>query len=342
MPVTIGPRIVAEQLPGYDYGTGDAAKSPVSLAELEQLKQAANFTKEDERYLHMAGEVVADQTQAIVETWRSAIARRSNLAQHSKDLDGKPIPRYSTDSGLRFQQWILDTCFRPYDQDWLNYQHEIALRHTSAKKNVTDNVQSTSSVPLQDIIAFTTVINSTIKPFLASKKHPPEEVERMHAAWSKSVQLQVALWSRAYTEAGAGREDRSNPDIERIFHAWDSALSNNDVPRILALYADTAELQSPLVSHLMNRKDGICRGKAELRAFFDILATRKPAIRKFHRTPYFTDGKTVMWEYPHLTPEGEQMDFVEVMEIADGLIQKHRVYWGWFGFNVLKNEAYQR
>jgi hypothetical protein len=35
-----------------------------------------------------------------------------------------------------------------------------------------------------------------------------------------------------------------------------------------------------------------------------------------------------MWEYPRDTPDGEQMAFVEVMELKGGLIQHHRVYWG--------------
>jgi hypothetical protein len=43
-----------------------------------------------------------------------------------------------------------------------------------------------------------------------------------------------------------------------------------------------------------------------------------------------------MWEYPRATPDGEQMDFVEVMELKRGLIQHHRVYWGWFGLSILK------
>ena len=30
------------------------------------------------------------------------------------------------------------------------------------------------------------------------------------------------------------------------------------------------------------------------------------------------------------------MDLVEVMEIEDGLIRRHRVYWGWYALNVLK------
>ncbi len=137
-------------------------------------------------------------------------------------------------------------------------------------------------------------------------------------------------------------ESRSNPMIERIYHEWDAALSKNDMDALLALYAPGAELQSPLVVHLMNKEEGVCRGRAELKEFFDILATRKPKVRKFYRTGYFTDGRKVIWEYPHDTPDGGQMDFVEVMEIENGLIQKHRVYWGWFGFNVLKKDEYRK
>ena len=50
-----------------------------------------------------------------------------------------------------------------------------------------------------------------------------------------------------------------------------------------------------------------------------------------------------MWEYPRATPDGEQMDFVEVMELnEEGLIQNHRVYWGWYGVGVLSRDAYHR
>ena len=112
--------------------------------------------------------------------------------------DGEPIPDYQTKSGLRFEQWVLDTCFRPYDQDWLNYQHEIALRHTSVKKNATDGVDSTPYIPLRDIIAFIAVMNETIKPYLSAKGHTAEDVEKMHRAWTKSLQLQIALWAQPY------------------------------------------------------------------------------------------------------------------------------------------------
>jgi hypothetical protein len=44
----------------------------------------------------------------------------------------------------------------------------------------------------------------------------------------------------------------------------------------------------------------------------------------------------ITWEYPREAPEGDQMDLVEVMEIQNGLIQRHGVYWGWYAVNVLK------
>jgi len=194
---------IADDIPGYSFGTAEAAASPVSMAELAALKTTVGFSDEDERSLRLAGEVLRDQTRQIVEHWRSGIiAGIPNLARHSRTPEGEPIPEYLAKSNLRFQQWILDTCLRSYDQDWLNYQQEIALRHTSLKKNKVDGVRSTPYVPLRDIIAFIPVMNETIKPYLAAKGHSVEEVEKMHRAWCKSLQLQLALWARPYTETG--------------------------------------------------------------------------------------------------------------------------------------------
>jgi hypothetical protein len=192
---------VAEELVGYTYGTPAVPVSAVSLKELQQLKASVGFTSEDERFLRMAGNVLADQTKQIVERWRSGIiASIPNLARHSRTPEGGPIPEYVAQSNLRFQQWILDSCLRPYDQDWLDYQQEIALRHTSLGKNQTDGVRSTSHVPFRDIIAFVAVLNDTIKPFLARKGNTADEVEGMHRAWCRSLQMQMALWSRAYMD----------------------------------------------------------------------------------------------------------------------------------------------
>lgn len=192
---------VADNIPAYTYGTAAVPRSPVSLDELEELKISAGFTAEDERLLRLAGEVLAGQTKQIVNHWRSSIiAGIPHLARHSRTPEGDAIPEYLTKSNLRFEQWILDTCFRPYDQDWLNYQQEIALRHTSLKKNQADGVKSTAFVPFHDIVAFVAVMNETIKPYLTAKGSAADEVEGMHRAWCKSVQMQIALWSKAYLD----------------------------------------------------------------------------------------------------------------------------------------------
>ena len=198
-----------ESIPGYSYGKAELAPSHVSLSDLERLKISAGFTEQDWQSLRLAGEVLADQTEQIVRQWRSGIiAGIPHLARHSRTPEGDPIPEYLAKSNLRFQQWIVDTCTRPYDQDWLNYQQEIALRHTTLKKNQTDDVRSTSHVPLSDIIAFVAVMNETIKPYLASKGHAVEVVEKMHRAWCKSMQLQMALWVGPYMDACRAASER--------------------------------------------------------------------------------------------------------------------------------------
>ena len=51
---------VSEHIPGYSYGTAEVAPSSVSMRGLEDLKISAGLTDEDECYLRLAGEVLAD------------------------------------------------------------------------------------------------------------------------------------------------------------------------------------------------------------------------------------------------------------------------------------------
>ena len=102
----------------------------------------------------------------------------------------------------RFGQWILDTARASYDQAWLDYQHEIGLRHTRAKKNQTDGADAADHIPLRYVLALLVPITTTLRPFLAKGGAAPEEVEAMHAAWVKAVLLQVVLWSQPYVRDG--------------------------------------------------------------------------------------------------------------------------------------------
>ncbi len=86
--------------------------------------------------------------------------------------------------------------------------------------------------------------------------------------------------------------------VERMYVAWNEALSRNDAAGLLALYAPDAVSESPLVPHLLGTESGVLHGHDELRSLFEMLAERKPPVRQYYRTAYLTDGKRLIWEYP--------------------------------------------
>jgi hypothetical protein len=130
--------------------------------------------------------------------------------------------------------------------------------------------------------------------------------------------------------------------IERVYRAWDAALAAKDVEAAVALYAQDARLESPLVRHLAGSQEGVIDGRQRLCDFIRLVFARTPANRGHFRTGFFTDGHRLIWEYPRETPHGDQMDFVESMEIEGGLIRRHRVYWGWFGVKVIEENRYHQ
>ena len=102
----------------------------------------------------------------------------------------------------RFGRWILDTADATFDQAWLDYQHEIGLRHHRTKKNQTDGARAPAIVPFRDLFALVFPVTFTLRPFLAKKGASPTEVDAMHAAWVKTCLVQVTLWSHPYVKPG--------------------------------------------------------------------------------------------------------------------------------------------
>lgn len=194
---------MSRQIPGYTYGTKEVATAPVSDEEFKLLKTTVLMTDEDVKYLRMAGEVLKDQVDDVLDLWYGWVGSHPHLVHYfGHRKTGQPIAEYLEAVRKRFGQWILDTCFREYDRDWLNYQMEIGLRHHRQKKNKTDKVDSVEHIPLRYLIAFIVPITATIKPFFAKKGHSADEVEKMYNAWFKAVTLSVALWSIPYTNKG--------------------------------------------------------------------------------------------------------------------------------------------
>jgi Protoglobin len=185
---------------GYDYGTASIARSPITLDELRELEMAVGWTGADAEAIAMAGEVLAGQEEAMVDSWQAIIGDHPFLAKWFFGPDGKPDDGYKAAVKKRFVKWVSDLCRRERDQAWLDYQEEIGERHTPAKKNKIDDARTPDVVPLRYLLAFAGSVIGGARGFLATKGHSAVEVERMHQAWTKSVLLTLALWSRPYTK----------------------------------------------------------------------------------------------------------------------------------------------
>ena len=174
---------------GYVYGAADT--SPVTLDELEDLKRILGFTDRDQQLLLKAGNKIGPQLGELLEHWFGQLGPWIHATFAGPDVD-----RYSTAAGARFGRGMLDGFTRIYDQEWLDYQQEVGLRHTRAKKNQTDKANSVAVVPFRYLVAAIKVMSEIPDKFLEGI--PGEERPGIRDAWNRSLLLQVALWSRAY------------------------------------------------------------------------------------------------------------------------------------------------
>jgi hypothetical protein len=190
-----------ETIKGYDYGKASLEQSPVTIQDLTLLKKTLLWSDDDDRFLHMAGEVLKDQTNDVLDLWYGYVGGNGHLV-HYFTKNGIPNMDYLAAVRARFGQWILDICNKPYGQSWLNYQHEIAKRHHSTKKNKTDGVDTVPIIHYRYMTAFIYPITATIKSFLAKKGHSQADIDAMHNAWFKAVTLTVILWTYPYINKG--------------------------------------------------------------------------------------------------------------------------------------------
>jgi hypothetical protein len=70
------------------------APSPVSLDEFDKLKATVLFSDEDVRYLQMAGEVLADQIDDILDLWYGFVGSHPHLLYYFTDSHGNAQPDY--------------------------------------------------------------------------------------------------------------------------------------------------------------------------------------------------------------------------------------------------------
>lgn len=133
-------------------------------------------------------------------------------------------------------------------------------------------------------------------------------------------------------------QGNTDAEIRHIYEQWHACVVRRDLDGLMALYDDDAILETPLIlATLRDRDRGILVGKAAIGTFFAAgLRNSGNGLGRWYRTgTFFSSGQQLTWEYPRDTPQGDQVDLVEVMDIERGLIRHHRVYWGWLGFKAL-------
>ena len=125
--------------------------------------------------------------------------------------------------------------------------------------------------------------------------------------------------------------------IRNVYDQWHRMVRDRNVNGLMELYAADSVLESSAVLVIEKDDSGTLRGrdkiKAHSHAFFEMMG---PSKTDWYRPGSFLfDRGRLLWEYPSKSPHGQQLDVVESMDIENGLIFYHRVYWGWIGFKTL-------
>ena len=138
-----------DAVPGYRYGDRTLPRSPVSLQDLELLQRALLFTDEDVKYLRRAGTILRPQIEDVLDVWYGFVGSHPHLLHYfSNKKTGEPEAEYLARVRRRFGKWIEDTTDANYDQTWLDWQHEIGVRHHVTGKNKADDAPSVDHIHL--------------------------------------------------------------------------------------------------------------------------------------------------------------------------------------------------
>lgn len=182
-------------------GARTVASSPLTLEELGLLEETLLLGEDDLAALRRSRAVLEPHVEEILDVWYGFVGANPHLLASFSGPEG-PDAEYLAAVRQRFGRWILDTADARYDRDWLDFQHEIGLRHHRVRKNVVDGANAAEHVPFRYLVALTSPVTTTLRPFLERGDHGPDEVDAMHRAWVKAVLLQVILWSHPYVRDG--------------------------------------------------------------------------------------------------------------------------------------------
>jgi ketosteroid isomerase-like protein len=115
--------------------------------------------------------------------------------------------------------------------------------------------------------------------------------------------------------------------IEEFIRAFDDAWGRNDVDAAVALFTEDATLESPLVIHLLHRKDGVLHGRDEIRPLVAALMERGTSWGS-HEAP-LVRGNMIAIEFRTPASQGGEFFSVDIIELRNGKIKSLRAYTGW-------------
>ena len=114
---------------------------------------------------------------------------------------------------------------------------------------------------------------------------------------------------------------------KNIAHQWFAAFNAHDLEKLLLLYDDNAEHYSPKLKVRQPATQGLIKGKAALRDWWQDAFDRLPTL-KYDVKKLTADNEQVFMEYTRYVEGEEALSVGEVLEIKNGLIVFSRVYHG--------------
>lgn len=115
--------------------------------------------------------------------------------------------------------------------------------------------------------------------------------------------------------------------VERVLHDFDAAWERKDLDGIVAMFAEDASLESPLVPRLLKRSDGVLHGRDEIRQMIRALLERGTPWAK-HERPIIQGNRAAL-EFKSAPSDGEQFYSVDIIEVRGEKIRSLRAYTGW-------------
>ncbi|UKJ08807.1 nuclear transport factor 2 family protein [Solitalea lacus] len=114
---------------------------------------------------------------------------------------------------------------------------------------------------------------------------------------------------------------------EAIAIEWFAAFNEHDLEKLLSLYDENAAHFSPKLKIRQPETNGLVKGKAALRAWWQDAFDRLPTLH-YQVTTLTTNNDRVFMEYVRSVANEADMLVAEVLEIKNGKIVASRVYHG--------------